>query len=68
MNTFLSLTSDMNIKNMPETMEFVKKVEAVANSVHIVWSDSVAEGNFQLQSRSRTYIDQFSGMILDKID
>lgn len=68
MNTFLSLTSDMNIKSMPETMEFVKKVEVVANSVHVVWSDSVAEGNFQLQSRSRAYIDQFSGMILDKID
>ena len=68
MNTFLSLNSDMHIVNMLDTMEFVKKVEVVAEAVQIVWSDSLADGKSVVQSRSRDYIEKFSTMIFEKID
>lgn len=54
--------------NMLDTMEFVKKIENVADAVQIAWSDSLAEGNSVIQSRSRDYIDQFSVSIFEKID
>ena len=68
MNTFLSLTSDIHLTNMVETMEFVRKMEAVASSVQAVYSDSLADGNIQMQSRSSGYIQQILNMINQKID
>ena len=68
MNTFLSLTSDIHLTNMAETMEFVRKMEAVANSVQAVYSNSLADGNIQMQSRSSGYIQQILNMINQKID
>jgi Cancer susceptibility candidate 1 N-terminus len=68
MNTFLSLTSDIHLTDMVETMEFVRKMEAVANSVQAVYSNSLADGNIQMQSRSSGYIQQILNMINQKID
>lgn len=68
MNTFLSQNADTPLINMLDTMEFVKKVEKVADAVQIVWSDSLAERKSLIQSRSRDYIDQFSVSIFEKID
>lgn len=68
MNTFLSVTSDMLLTSMSETMDFIRKIEIVADCVQIVWSDSLANGNLIVQSRSRGYIEQFSDMILEKVD
>jgi hypothetical protein len=68
MNTFLSLTGDMDLTDMNETMEFVKKVELVVDAVQIVWSDSFADGKINVQSRSRIYIDRFSEIVFEKLD
>ena len=68
MNTFLSLNSDLPVMNMLESMQFIKKVEIVADAVQVVWSDSLADRKTKVQSRSRDYMDQFSSMIFEKID
>lgn len=68
MNTFMTLTNDLKLTDMSETMEFIKRIELVAESVQLVWSDSLAEGKSDVQSRSRGYINNFVDMIFEKLD
>lgn len=70
MNTFITLMSDMEVTDMQESMEIVKKVENAAHSVEEVWGDALADSQSKTEalSRSCAYIDKFAGLIFSQID
>lgn len=68
MNTFVTLTDEMSSTDIKEIMELIEKIERSANALQVVWSDSLADGNFDLQLRCRGYIEKFSGKIFEKLD
>jgi hypothetical protein len=68
LNTFISLTSDINVNDLKDCIGVVKNIEQVITNVECVWSDSVANKNLALQTLSKNYLIKFSTMILEKLD
>lgn len=68
MNTFITLTNQVKVSEIDETLSVLKNVIAVANSVDNVWSDSLEKQDFKTLSITNKYVEELSGTILDKID
>ena len=68
MNTFISLTQEARCEAMPEMLEIIKKIETVAASVEVVWSDSFARKDALAQGRAFACLGEFNSLILEKID
>eukprot|EP01035_Chromulina_nebulosa_P022906 gene22906-29672_t len=68
MNTFISLTNELEVKEFPETLDIIEKIERVASNMDEVWSDRLADGDSKALHQSFNYLNDFSNMIVNKLD
>jgi len=68
MNTFITLTNNMEVSGMKEVIDVVRSVELVADTVQRVWSQSLSERDYKNLTIANSYLEQFSGAIFEKLD
>jgi hypothetical protein len=68
MNTFITLTSNMDVSEMADVLKVVTGVKLVSDTVESVWSKSLAERNYHKLGITNAYLEQFSKAIVDKFD
>eukprot|EP00605_Chrysophyceae_sp_TOSAG23-4_P000531 GSChrysophyteH1.ASY1.ANO1.600.1 assembled CDS len=68
MNTFITLTRNNEVCEMSEVLNVVREVELVANTVHDVWSQSLADRDYNNLQITNSYMEQFASCIVDKLD
>lgn len=68
MNTFISLTREMEAINWKEVMSMIKKIESTARQVEAVWSDALAKNDSLLLQRALHNLETLKQMCLEKID
>ena len=68
MNTFITLTRNNNVCEMKEVLDVVREVEIVAATVDSVWSQSLADRDYNNLKITNAYMEQFSIAILAKLD
>jgi len=67
-NTFISITSEVQPTDMSNSIEIIKKIESLANDVEKVWSDNLSLKNIKGCKQSKEFLSKMQTLILEKLD
>ncbi len=68
MNTFLSLAKETSTLDLKDTLQFIVRVERIANAVQEVWVNSIAAGDLVKRDQALLNLQQLHQLILERLD
>ena len=68
LNTFISITSEIQPIDFNNSIEIVKKIENLAIDVEKVWSDNLSNKNIKGCKQSKEFLSKMQSLILEKLD
>lgn len=68
LNTFCALCAETTINSLADSIDLIRRIETVATTVRNRWSDCLADGDAEGQSRCLSYLTHFSKTVTELID
>lgn len=67
-NTFITAAVETQVNDTKEAIEWVKKIEKLANDVEDLWSVNLAKKNYKMLNKLFNNLKVFREMIIEKLD